>query len=81
MTYVGRSDIFPRWFVCGHTGIRSPGGVTGAEATMTLLETGQTVRWRGTRWRVLGKEEGGFLRLVGVDAAFKDIEVTPLQRP
>jgi Type III restriction enzyme, res subunit len=44
----------------------------------TFLETGQTVRWRGTRWRVLGEQEGGFLRLVGVDAAFKDIEVTPL---
>jgi superfamily II DNA or RNA helicase len=45
---------------------------------MTFLETGQTVRWRGARWRVLGEEEGGFLRLVGIDPAFKDVELTPL---
>ena len=45
---------------------------------MTFLETGQTVRWRGARWRVLGEEEGGFLRLVGVSPAFKDLELTPL---
>lgn len=45
---------------------------------MTLLETGQTVRWRGSRWRVLGEEEGGFLRLVGVDPTVKDVQVTPL---
>ena len=45
---------------------------------MTFLETGQTVRWRGVRWRVLGEEEGGFLRLVGVSPAFKDLELTPL---
>lgn len=46
--------------------------------TATFLETGQTVRWRGTRWRVLGEEEGGFLRLVGLDPVVKDLEVTPL---
>jgi len=45
---------------------------------VTLLETGQTVRWRGSRWRVIGEEEGGFLRLVGIDAAVKDLQVTPL---
>jgi superfamily II DNA or RNA helicase len=45
---------------------------------VTFLETGQTVRWRGARWRVLGGEEGGFLHLVGIDSAFKDVEVTPL---
>ena len=45
---------------------------------MTFLETGQTVRWRGARWRVLGEEEGGFLRLVGVGPVFKDLELTPL---
>lgn len=41
--------------------------------TATFLETGQTVRWRGTRWRVLGEEEGGFLRLVGLDPVVKDL--------
>lgn len=46
--------------------------------TSAFLETGQTVRWRGTRWRVLGEEEGGYLRLVGVDSAFKDVELSPL---
>lgn len=43
-----------------------------------LLEVGQTVRWRGARWRVLGDEEGGFLRLVGLEPAFNGVEVTPL---
>ena len=45
---------------------------------MTFVETGQTVRWRGSRWRVLGEDEGGFLRLVGIDPAVKDLQVTPL---
>jgi superfamily II DNA or RNA helicase len=43
----------------------------------SFLETGQTVRWRGARWRVLGEEEGGFVRLVGLDPAQKDLEFTP----
>lgn len=43
-----------------------------------LLETGQTVRWRGRRWRVLDEEEGGFVRLVGVDSTNRDQVVTPL---
>jgi hypothetical protein len=43
----------------------------------SFLETGQTVRWRGARWRVLGEEEGGFVRLVGLDPAQKDLELTP----
>jgi superfamily II DNA or RNA helicase len=43
-----------------------------------LLETGQAVRWRGARWRVLGEEEGGLLRLVGLDQEFRDVELTPL---
>jgi len=42
-----------------------------------MFETGQTVRWRGARWRVLGEEEGGFLRLVGLDGGLQDVEVTP----
>jgi hypothetical protein len=44
---------------------------------IVLLETGQTVRWRGARWRILGEEEGGFIRLVGLDPAQKDLELTP----
>ncbi|MDP9300834.1 MAG: DEAD/DEAH box helicase [Actinomycetota bacterium] len=51
--------------------------IDGRRVTGTLFETGQTVRWRGTRWRVLGEEQGGFLRLVGLDHTFKDVEVTP----
>lgn len=43
-----------------------------------LFETGQTVRWRGARWRVLGELEGGFLHLVGLDRSVKDLELTPL---
>lgn len=46
--------------------------------TTAFLETGQTLRWRGARWRVLGEEEGGFIRLGCLDPAFKDLEVTPL---
>lgn len=42
------------------------------------LETGQAVRWRGARWRVLGEEEGGLLHLVGLDQEFRDVELTPL---
>src|SRR6266542_2301912 len=45
----------------------------------SFLETGQTVRWRGARWRVLGEEEGGFVRLVGHDPAQKDLEHTPFR--
>jgi len=43
-----------------------------------FLEPGQTVRWRGRRCRVVGEEEGGFLRLAGLDPGFKDLQLTPL---
>lgn len=43
----------------------------------TLFETGQGVRWRGRRWRVLTEEQGGFLTLVGVDPANRDQVVQP----
>ena len=46
--------------------------------TEMLLETGQTVRWRGARWRVVGEEEGGFLQLVGLDAGVRGVEASPL---
>jgi hypothetical protein len=39
-----------------------------------LLEPGQSVRWRSRRWRVLGEEEGGFLRLVGIENLNRDHE-------
>jgi superfamily II DNA or RNA helicase len=42
------------------------------------LETGQNVRWRGRRWRVVGEEEGGFVRLAGIELANRDQIVTPL---
>jgi superfamily II DNA or RNA helicase len=42
------------------------------------FETGQSVRWRGGRWRVIEEEINGFLRLVGVDTANRDRVVTPL---
>lgn len=42
-----------------------------------LLETGQGVRWRGRRWRVLAEEQGGFLTLVGVDPTNRDQVVHP----
>ena len=38
----------------------------------TLIEPGQSVRWRSRRWRVLGEEEGGFLRLIGIENANRD---------
>lgn len=44
----------------------------------TALEPGQVVRWRGARWRVLSEEEGGYLRLSGLDHGLRDLEVTPL---
>lgn len=43
-----------------------------------LLEPGQSVRWRSRRWRVLGEEEGGFLRLVGVESLNRDHEALAL---
>jgi superfamily II DNA or RNA helicase len=45
--------------------------------SILFLETGQTVRWRSARWRILGEAEGGFVRLVGLDSAQKDLELTP----
>lgn len=43
-----------------------------------LLEPGQSVRWRSRRWRVLGEEEGGFLRLVGIENLNRDHEALAL---
>src|SRR5439155_24470935 len=31
------------------------------------LETGQTVRWRGRRWRVIAEAQGGLIQLVGIE--------------
>ena len=42
------------------------------------LELGQTVRWRGSRWRVEEIGERGGIRLRGLDAAYRDVDVTPL---
>jgi superfamily II DNA or RNA helicase len=42
------------------------------------LEPGQTVRWRSRRWRVLGEEEGGFLRLAGIENLNRDQEALAL---
>ena len=44
----------------------------------TLIEPGQSIRWRSRRWRVLGEEEGGFLRLVGIENANRDQEAHAL---
>jgi superfamily II DNA or RNA helicase len=43
-----------------------------------VVEPGQTVRWRSRRWRVLGQEEGGFLRLVGIENLNRDHEALAL---
>ncbi|MBA3423772.1 MAG: hypothetical protein H0W55_14645 [Actinobacteria bacterium] len=51
---------------------------TGQLVTTTFFEIGQGVRWRGSRWRVMGEEEGGFISLVGVEPANRDLQVTPL---
>lgn len=45
---------------------------------MMSLEPGRGVRWRSRRWRVLGAEEGGFLRLVGVESINRDQEALAL---
>src|SRR5579859_522203 len=49
-----------------------------AENLTTDFEPGQSVRWRGARWRVLGAEEGGFVRLIGISPPVTGIEVSPL---
>ena len=55
----------------------APFGVS-ASPPRSVPELGQTVRWRGARWRVAGIGERGVIRLRGLDAAFRDVEVTPL---
>ena len=55
----------------------APFGVS-ASSPRSVPELGQTVRWRGARWRVAGIGERGVIRLRGLDAAFRDVEVTPL---
>jgi len=42
-----------------------------------MLEIGRTVRWRGTRWRVVAAADDT-VRLRGIEPAFRDVEVTPL---
>src|SRR6266700_3584765 len=59
-------------------GRRRSAPVSDAAMTQDLLEVGQTVRWRGRRWRVLAGDELGFAQLVGVEAANRDQIVTPL---
>ena len=44
----------------------------------SLLEAGQTVRWRGRRWRVTREEDRGFVELVGIEPTNRDQVVTPL---
>lgn len=46
--------------------------------TTALFETGQGVRWRGRRWRVVEEERDGFLTLRGVEPANRDQQVQPL---
>jgi superfamily II DNA or RNA helicase len=48
------------------------------EKDLQLLEAGQTVRWRGRRWRVTREEAQGFIELVGIEPANRDQTVTPL---
>ena len=59
---------------------RDPGsGVTFSTAVaQTMIEPGQNIRWRSRRWRVLGEEDGGFLRLVGVENLNRDQEALAL---
>jgi hypothetical protein len=42
------------------------------------IEPGQSIRWRSRRRRVLGQEEGGFLRVVGVESVNPDHEALAL---
>ena len=46
--------------------------------TEVLIEPGQSIRWRSQRWRVLGQEEGGFLRLVGIENLNRDSQALAL---
>ena len=46
--------------------------------TELLIEPGQSIRWRSQRWRVLGQEGGGFLRLVGIENLNRDREALAL---
>lgn len=43
-----------------------------------FLETGQTVRWRGRRWRVIEEELNGFVKLIGLDPVNREQVATPL---
>lgn len=45
---------------------------------LALIEPGQSIRWRSRRWRVLGEEDGGFLRLVGIENSNRDQEALAL---
>lgn len=52
--------------------------VSGAVSKTALIEPGQSIRWRSRRWRVLGEEDGGFLRLVGIENSNRDQEALAL---
>lgn len=45
---------------------------------VSFLETGQTVRWRGRRWRVIEEEQNGFIKLVGLDPINREQVASPL---
>ncbi len=59
-------------------GVSDVVGEAGSGAKGACLEPGRVLRWRGRRWRTLGAEDGGVVRLIGLDAGFEDMEVTPL---
>lgn len=53
-------------------------GDSGTAGQTLQLEPGQVLRWRGRRWRMLNLEDGGAVRLVGLDPELRDLQVTPL---